>query len=118
MSLLLYRISHFCTRHKRIVFPLWLLLLVGVVVGVKAVGGQTSNNLTLPGTGSTEATDLLDENLPKQANGTNPGRLRGEQRQGHRRHEQEGDQGREHRASEGARRREHDQPASRARART
>ena len=72
MSLLLYRISHFCTRHKRIVFPLWLLLLVVVIFGVKAVGAQTSNDLTLPGTGSTEATDLLDEYLPKEANGTNP----------------------------------------------
>jgi putative drug exporter of the RND superfamily len=72
MSLLLYRIARFCVRHKRVVIPVWLVLLVGVVAGVQVLGAQTSNDLTLPGTGSTEATDLLDEYLPKEANGTNP----------------------------------------------
>ena len=72
MSLLLYRIAHFCVRRRKPVIALWLVLLVGVVAGVQALGAQTSDDLTLPGTGSTDATDLLDEYLPKQANGTNP----------------------------------------------
>src|SRR5919112_901060 len=41
-----------------------------------SIGEQTSNNLTLPGTESTDATNLLDDYLPHQANGTNPIALR------------------------------------------
>ncbi len=36
------------------------------------VGEKSSNNLTLPGTGSTKAAELLDDKLPQFANGTNP----------------------------------------------
>ena len=50
----------------------WLVLVVAFVVVANGVGKETSNNLTLPGTGSTQAQDLLQDNLPKQANGTNP----------------------------------------------
>ena len=50
----------------------WLALMVAIVAIANAVGKQTSNNLTLPGTGSTQAQDLLHDNLPNQANGTNP----------------------------------------------
>ena len=46
--------------------------MVATAVIANAVGKQTSNNLTLPGTGSTNAQDLLQDNLPNQANGTNP----------------------------------------------
>ena len=38
----------------------------------QASGSKTSENLTLPGTGSTKATELLEENLPEQAYGSNP----------------------------------------------
>jgi len=41
-------------------------------ISSRAAGQQTSDNLTLPGTGSTKSTDLLNARLPKQANGTNP----------------------------------------------
>jgi len=72
MSLLLYRLSHLCTRHRRIVLAAWVVVLAAMIAAVATVGAQTSDNLTLPGTGSTEATDLLDRYLPKEANGTNP----------------------------------------------
>jgi putative drug exporter of the RND superfamily len=72
MSLLLYRLGHGCVRHRWIVIAVWAVILVGTVAAVRAIGAETSNNVTLPGTGSTEATDLLDEYLPKDANGTNP----------------------------------------------
>ena len=38
----------------------------------QASGSKTSENLTLPGTGSTKATELLEDNLPEQAYGSNP----------------------------------------------
>jgi RND superfamily putative drug exporter len=41
-----------------------------VVTGV--VGEPTTNNLSLPGSDSTRAQDVLENDLPKQANGTNP----------------------------------------------
>jgi RND superfamily putative drug exporter len=51
---------------------IWLVLVAVVIVISNSVGRETSNDLTLPGTGSTQAQDLLQDNLPKQANGTNP----------------------------------------------
>jgi RND superfamily putative drug exporter len=41
-------------------------------VVASAAGDQTSDNLSLPGTGSTNAQNLLKERLPNQAYGTNP----------------------------------------------
>ncbi len=50
----------------------WLVFAVGIHFVANAAGAQTSDNLTLPGTGSTKAQDLLQDNLPNQAYGTNP----------------------------------------------
>ena len=72
MSRLLYRQGHRCARHRRIVVVAWLVAVVLIALVARSVGSQTSDNLTLPGTGSTTATDLLQDKLPKQANGTNP----------------------------------------------
>ncbi len=72
MSLLLYKLSHLCTRHRRAVAAIWVGGLIVLVALVAVIGGKTTDDLTLPGTGSTEATDLLDRYLPEQANGTNP----------------------------------------------
>jgi hypothetical protein len=38
----------------------------------RSVGPDLNDNLTLPGTGSQAATDLLAERFPSQADGTNP----------------------------------------------
>ena len=72
MSRLLYGLGGFCARHPRRVLATWLIVLAGVVAAALAVGSHTSDDLTLPGTGSTKATNLLDEYLPHQANGSNP----------------------------------------------
>src|SRR5215203_2902950 len=68
----LYRIGRFCTRHHWLVIVAWLLAVVALALGTRAVGEQNSDNLSLPGTGSTKAQDLLKAKLPKQAYGTNP----------------------------------------------
>jgi putative drug exporter of the RND superfamily len=72
MSGLLYRLGHLCARHRLPVFVAWLVLAIGIVAIANSVGEPTSNNLVLNGTGSTQAQDLLDDNLPNQANGSNP----------------------------------------------
>jgi len=68
----LYAIGRFCSRHRYPTIALWLVLAVALVVAGQAGDSKTNDNLTLPGTGSTEATELLEENLPKQAYGSNP----------------------------------------------
>ncbi|HEY2600875.1 MAG TPA: MMPL family transporter [Thermoleophilaceae bacterium] len=50
----------------------WVVVVVALVVWSKQVGAQTSDNLTLPGSDSQQATSLLDQRFPVQANGSNP----------------------------------------------
>jgi RND superfamily putative drug exporter len=68
----LYRVGGFCTRHHWPVIIAWVLAVVALALGARAAGEQNSDNLSLPGTGSTKAQDLLKAKLPKQAYGTNP----------------------------------------------
>src|SRR4051794_3992284 len=72
MSAALYAIGRACVRHKYVVLPAWVAILLVTVLLANHFGRNTSNDLTLPGTGSTNSQDLLDAHLPDQANGTNP----------------------------------------------
>jgi RND superfamily putative drug exporter len=72
MSAALYALGRFCVRHRYVVLPVWIAILIATVLLANHFGRNTSNDLTLPGTGSTNAQDLLNANLPDQANGTNP----------------------------------------------
>ena len=72
MSAALYSIGRHCVRHRWIVLPVWVVILIATVLLANHFGRNTSNDLTLPGTGSTNAQDLLNADLPDQANGTNP----------------------------------------------
>jgi putative drug exporter of the RND superfamily len=72
MTGLLYRIGGFCVRHHYPVIAAWVVLVVVLALVGRFAGGPTSDNLSLPGTGSTRALDLLQERLPNQANGSNP----------------------------------------------
>ena len=68
----LYAIGRFCSRHHYPVIAAWVVLAIALVAIGQASGSKTSENLTLPGTGSTVSTELLEENLPQQAYGSNP----------------------------------------------
>src|ERR1700759_4874915 len=68
----LYAIGRWCSRHHWLVIGAWVVLAVALVAISSASGSKTSENLTLPGSGSTQATELLEENLPEQAYGSNP----------------------------------------------
>jgi putative drug exporter of the RND superfamily len=72
MTAPLYAIGRFCARHHYPVIASWLVLAVALVLIGQAGGSKTSENLTLPGTGSTKATELLEDDLPEQAYGSNP----------------------------------------------
>ena len=59
-------------RHRWPVIAAWLLATVALAVTARSIELQTSDNLTLPGTGSEDATNLLESRFPSQANGSNP----------------------------------------------
>jgi putative drug exporter of the RND superfamily len=68
----LYRLGGFCTRHARVVFGAWIVFAVAIVLIANATGRPTSDDTTIPGSESTEATDLLAKDLPKIQNGSVP----------------------------------------------
>jgi RND superfamily putative drug exporter len=69
---LLYRVGRACSRHHWLTIAVWVIAVIALAIGSRAAGEQTSDNLTLPGTGSTNAQNLLKDRLPQQAYGTNP----------------------------------------------
>jgi putative drug exporter of the RND superfamily len=68
----LYRLGRVCTRRPWRVLALWLVLAGGLIGWASAAGSDLNDDLTLPGTGSQAATDLLDQRFPSQANGMTP----------------------------------------------
>ena len=72
MARLLHRLGMLCARRPLVVIGAWVVLLVVVFGAVAKVGALTSNDLSLPGTGSQEAKDLLQDKFPPQQNGANP----------------------------------------------
>ncbi|HEY2878698.1 MMPL family transporter [Nocardioides sp.] len=72
MARLLHRLGMLCARKPLIVIGAWVVMLVVVFGAVAKIGSLTSNDLSLPGTGSQEAKDLLQDKFPPQQNGANP----------------------------------------------
>jgi RND superfamily putative drug exporter len=68
----LYAIGRFCSRHHWLTIGTWIVVAAALVVAGQAGESKTNDNLTLPGTDSTVATELLEDNLPDQAFGSNP----------------------------------------------
>src|SRR6476660_7244540 len=68
----LYRVGQVCVRHRFIVIGVWLVVAVGLHLWAASLGQNWNDNLTLPGTGSTNATNLLQQKLPQQAYGSVP----------------------------------------------
>jgi putative drug exporter of the RND superfamily len=72
MTGVLYRIAQFCVRRRYVVAIVWAVVAI-VLVGVShQLGDNTNDNLSLPGTDSQRATDLLAKSFPVQSNGTSP----------------------------------------------
>jgi putative drug exporter of the RND superfamily len=72
MSGLLRGLGRFAAAHAPLVLVAWLVIAIGLVVVANSVGRPENDDVTLPGTGSQSATDLLDKKLPEQANGSIP----------------------------------------------
>ncbi|MFC5178790.1 MMPL family transporter [Nocardioides taihuensis] len=61
-----------CARRPFVVVGAWVLLVLVVSLSVTTFGAQTNDDLSLPGTGSQQVKDLLEEKFPPQQNGVNP----------------------------------------------
>jgi RND superfamily putative drug exporter len=72
MAGVLYRLGRLCANRAIVVVAVWLGLVVLVRLVVGGVGAETSNDLSLPGTESQQATDLLASRFPPQQNGSSP----------------------------------------------
>ncbi|MET4781666.1 MMPL family transporter [Glaciihabitans sp. UYNi722] len=64
MATLLYRLGRFAYRRSWTVIGVWLLLLLGILGGGIALGGQTQESFAIPGTESQNALDRLDAVFP------------------------------------------------------
>ncbi|MFI6339006.1 MMPL family transporter [Streptomyces sp. NPDC050535] len=65
MATLLYRIGRWAFRRRRLVGGLWLGVLVAAVVGAAVAPAGEEEDLSMPGTESQKAFDLLDERFPQ-----------------------------------------------------
>ena len=72
----LYACGRACVRFRWPVIAAWIGVAVVLHLAAASAGEDWTDNLTLPGTGSTRATDLLQERLPQQAYGSIPISLR------------------------------------------
>lgn len=68
----LRHIAQFCVHHKKLVLIGWAILVIGVVVLSGSVGSAASDNISLPGTQSQQAANILQKKFPSQANGSSP----------------------------------------------
>src|ERR1700689_4881990 len=60
-------LARWCFQRRRWVLVAWLALVVILGVSGRAAGTAYSNNVTLPGTGSTTALTLLEQAFPGHA---------------------------------------------------
>ena len=72
MTGVLYRLAGFCVRRRWVVLGVWLVLTIALVAVSHRLGDNTNDNLSLPGTDSQHATNVLKDSFPAQANGTSP----------------------------------------------
>jgi putative drug exporter of the RND superfamily len=72
MTPVLYALARFCVRWRFVVLGVWLVAAIALVAVSHQLGDNTNDNLSLPGTGSQHATNILSKSFPAQANGTSP----------------------------------------------
>ena len=72
MTAVLYGLARLCVRQRLLVLGIWFVATVALVVVSHQMGDNTNDNLSLPGTNSQRATDILKASFPDQANGTSP----------------------------------------------
>jgi hypothetical protein len=72
ISKALFHAGSFCVRFRRPVVAVWTVLAVGLTMATNVAGPTTNNEVTLPGTDSQAAFDLLASECPPQRAITQP----------------------------------------------
>jgi RND superfamily putative drug exporter len=72
MTEVLYSLGRFCVRRRFVVLGVWVVVALVLVVVSHRMGDRTNDNLSLPGTGSQQAKDVLAKSFPDQVNGSSP----------------------------------------------
>ncbi|MGH2693894.1 MAG: MMPL family transporter [Actinomycetota bacterium] len=67
---MLERLARFSYRRRWLMVGIWIVALVGFITLGSTVGGEYSQEFSLPGTESQEALDLLEERFPQFAGDT------------------------------------------------
>ncbi|MEU1519602.1 MMPL family transporter [Streptomyces sp. NPDC005811] len=65
MATFLYRLGRLAFRRRRLFAMLWIVVLAAVGIGAMNASGSTSEGLSLPGTQSQQAIDLLQKEFPQ-----------------------------------------------------
>jgi uncharacterized membrane protein YdfJ with MMPL/SSD domain len=68
----MHRLGALCVRRKWIVVAAWVVVVLAVGAAVYQYGRQTTNDITLPGTGYQASADMLRQEFPPQQNGASP----------------------------------------------
>ncbi|HEX4981394.1 MAG TPA: MMPL family transporter, partial [Ilumatobacteraceae bacterium] len=66
MSKILYRWGRAAARHPWRMIGVWLVIAVAVIGLNSSVGGETSDDFTIPGTEAQRGIDLLEDRFPTQ----------------------------------------------------
>jgi RND superfamily putative drug exporter len=72
MAALLERLGRRCARHRLAVLGVWACALVALALTANSLGTRTSDDLSLPGTGSQAAADVLEHHFPTEQNVSSP----------------------------------------------
>lgn len=65
MATILYRLGRFAFRRRRLVTLLWIVVLAAVGLGATNASGSPSDRLSIPGSQSQQALDLLEQEFPR-----------------------------------------------------
>ncbi|MCA1273221.1 MMPL family transporter [Streptomyces sp. 7G] len=65
MATFLYRLGRLAFRRRRLFVSLWIVVLAAVGIGAFSSSGSTTDGLSLPGTQSQQAIDLLQKEFPQ-----------------------------------------------------
>ena len=60
-------VASWCFRHRLLVITLWVTVLIGLGAMAQGVKSEYNNSLSMPGTGSTTAQQLLATAVPDEA---------------------------------------------------